>query len=133
MLRIPAAAVLNMKEVNLNLHLKSRGFFQLVDHGEGIGRRPIPSQIPASFHGFGKSVLKRAPRFGEDTEHVLGTLLGMSRQDLARLEEEKVIAKTPAFPPGKPTRLDLIEKQQAGFIDPDYLDELKKHFGAEIG
>jgi crotonobetainyl-CoA:carnitine CoA-transferase CaiB-like acyl-CoA transferase len=132
-LRIPAGAVLNMKEVNLNPHLKNRGFFQLVDHGEGIGRRPIPSQIPASFHGFGKSVLKRAPRFGEDTEHVLGTLLGMSRQDLARLEEEKVIAKTPAFPPGKPTRLDLIEKQQAGFIDPDYLDELKKHFGAEIG
>jgi len=131
-LRIPSGAVLNMKEVNLNPHLKKRGFFQIVDHGEGIGKRPIPSQIPARFHGFGKSILKRAPRFGENTEQVLRTLLGMSKQDLERLEEEKIITKIPAFPPGRPTRLDLIEKQQAGFIDPDYRSELKKHHGAEI-
>ena len=57
----------------------------------------------------------------------------MSGQDLARLEEEKVIAKIPVFPPGRPTRLDLLEKQRAGSVDPDYLDELRKHFGAKIG
>ena len=122
-----------MKEVNLNPHLKIRGFFQLVDHGEGIGQRPIPSQIPARFQGFGKSVLKRAPRFGEDNENVLGTLLGMSKKEFERLEEEKIIAKIPAFPPGRPTRFDLIEKQRAGSIDPDYGDELKKHYGIENG
>jgi crotonobetainyl-CoA:carnitine CoA-transferase CaiB-like acyl-CoA transferase len=132
-MRIPVGAVLNMKEVNLNVHLKKRGFYQLIDHGEGIGKRPIPTQIPAKFHGFKKSVLKRAPRFGEDTEYILGSVLGISRQDLARLEEEKIIAKVPAFPPGRPTRVDLIEKQLAGSIDPAYRDELKKHFGTEIG
>jgi crotonobetainyl-CoA:carnitine CoA-transferase CaiB-like acyl-CoA transferase len=132
-LRIPAGAVLNMKEVNLNSHLKKRGFFHLIDLGKGIGQRPMPSQMPAKFRGFRKPVLKRAPHFGEDTEYVLGSLLGMSEQGLERLEEEKVIAKTPVFPPGKPTRLDLLEKQQAGSIDPDYLDELRKHFGTGIG
>jgi crotonobetainyl-CoA:carnitine CoA-transferase CaiB-like acyl-CoA transferase len=132
-MRIPAGAVLNMKEINLNAHLKKRGFFQLVEHGEGIGRRPIPSQIPAKIGGYAKTELKRAPRFGEDTEKVLRTLLGMTGQDLARLEEEQIIAKIPAFPPGRPTRFDLMEKQQAGSIDPEYLHALGKHFGAEIG
>ncbi|MEJ2245818.1 MAG: CoA transferase [Acidobacteriota bacterium] len=132
-LRIPAGAVLNMKEINLNPHLKKRGFFQLVDHGEGIGQRPIPSQLPAKFRGSGKSVLKRSPRFGEDTEYILGSLLGMSKQELAQLEKENIIADIPAFPPGRPSRLDLIEKQQAGFMDPDYLNELRKHFSTGIG
>jgi crotonobetainyl-CoA:carnitine CoA-transferase CaiB-like acyl-CoA transferase len=132
-LRIPAGAALNMKEVNLNPHLKKRGFFQIIEHGQGIGKRPLPSQIPAKFDGFKKYDLTRAPKFGADTEYVLGSLLGMSGRDLARLEQEKVISKIPDFPPGRPMRLDLLEKQEAGCIDPDYLDELKKHFGAEIG
>jgi crotonobetainyl-CoA:carnitine CoA-transferase CaiB-like acyl-CoA transferase len=49
--RIPAGAVLNMKEVNLSSHLKKRGFFQIIDHGEGVGKRPIPGQIPGRFTG----------------------------------------------------------------------------------
>jgi hypothetical protein len=132
-MRIPSGAVLNMKEISLNPHLKKRGFFQLIEHGEGIGRRPIPSQIPAKIRGCGKAELKRAPRFGEDTEKILRSLLGMTGQDLARLEEEQIIAKIPAFPPGRPTRFDLVEKQQAGSIDPEYLDALGRHFGAGIG
>ena len=122
-----------MKEINLDPHLMKRGFFQCIDHGEGIGKRPIPSQIPAKFRGFKKSALKRAPHFGEDNEYVLCSLLGMSKQDLAHLEQERVISKTPEFPPGRPTRVDLLEKQQAGCIDPDYLNELRKHFGIGIG
>jgi crotonobetainyl-CoA:carnitine CoA-transferase CaiB-like acyl-CoA transferase len=132
-LRIPAGAVLNMKEVNLNPHLQKRGFFQLVDHGKGIGKRPIPSQIPAKFHGYKKGNLKRAPHFGEDTEYVLGSLLGISGQDIQKLENEEVIGKLPVFPPGRPTRLDLLERQQAGSIDPNYLNELKKHYGVAVG
>jgi hypothetical protein len=132
-LRIPAGPVLNMKEINLNPHLMKRGFFQCVDHGKGIGKRPIPSQIPAKLRGFKKFALKRAPHFGEDNEYVLCSLLGMSKQDLAHLEQKKVISKTPEFPPGRPTRIDLLEKQQAGSIDPDYLTELRKYFGIGIG
>ncbi len=132
-LRIPAGAVLNMKEVNLNPHLKKRGFFQLVDHGEGIGKRPLPSQIPVKFRGVKKFDLTRAPRFGEHTDCILGSLLGMSARALKRLEKEGVIARTPAFPPGRPTRLDLLEKQQAGSIDPGYLTELTKHYKVPIG
>jgi len=132
-LRIPAGAVLNMKEVNLNPHLKSRGFFDLVDHGDDVNRRPLPGQLPVKFRGVNKRALRRAPRFSEHTDDVLGSLLGLSAQDLARLEEEKVIGRTPVFPAGRQTRLDLVEKQKAGTIDPDYLDALKKHYQTEIG
>ena len=39
---VPAGAVLSIKEVNLNSQLIDRGFFSVIDHGEGIGERPLP-------------------------------------------------------------------------------------------
>ena len=132
-LRIPAGAVLNMKEVNLDPHLKKRGFFQIIDHGSDIGKRPMPSQIPAKIRGCKKGTLKRAPHIGEDTEYILGSLLGMSARDMNELEKEEIIGNLPVFPPGRPTRLDLLDRQQAGSIDPKYLKELGRHYGVGIG
>jgi crotonobetainyl-CoA:carnitine CoA-transferase CaiB-like acyl-CoA transferase len=131
--KVAAGVVSNMKEVNLNPHLIEREFFQQIDHGEDIGNRPIPAQLPAKFTGFEQFTSKRAPHFGEDTEYVILSLLGMSREYLAQLEEEKVISSQPTFPRGRPTRIDLIEQQQAGWFDPDYLDELRKTYGNDIG
>ena len=53
--------------------------------------------------------------------------------NLKTLEEEKVIGGIPKFPPGRPTRIDLIEKGGAGWVDRDYLSELRKKFGEDIG
>ena len=78
-------------------------------------------------------VQRRAPRFGQDNEYVFGKLLGISQDEMAKLEEEKVIGGLPTFPPGRPTRTDLIEEQKAGWFDPDYLDELRKTYGKDIG
>ena len=57
----------------------------------------------------------------------------MSKEELDKMEEEKVIGGTPTFPPGRPTRIDLIEEQGAGWFDPDYLSELRKKYGEDIG
>ncbi len=130
---VSAGAVLNMKEIHLNPHLIERGFFEVIDHGKGIGKRPVGKQIPAKFEGMESFVSKRAPRFGEDNEYVFCKLLGISKEELERLEEEKVIGGKPTFPPGRPTRIDLIEKQKGGWFDPDYINELRKIFGEEIG
>ncbi len=130
---IPAGAVLNMKEISLNPQLEKRGFFHVTDHGEDIGNRPIPSQMPAKIQGFSKSALKRAPRFGEDTESIFSSLLGISRQDLKQYGEEKITSTVPVFPPGRPTRRDLVEKQKAGSYDAGYRRELSRHFGVNIG
>lgn len=130
---VPSGAVLNMKEVNIDPHLIERGFFQVVDHGQGIGKRPIPKQMPAKFSGIESFASKRAPRFGEDNQYVFCTLLGMSKGELEKLEEEKVIGGTPTFPRGRPTRTDLIEEQGAGWFDPDYISELRRKYGEDLG
>ncbi len=130
---VPAGAVLNMKELYLDPHLVERNFFQVTDHGEGIGKRPLASHVPAKLTGIERSAQKRAPRFGQDNQYVFGELLGIPEDKLKKFEEEKVIGGIPAFPPGKPTRTNLIEKQQAGWLDPDYLDEIKRVYGRDIG
>ncbi len=130
---IAVGAVLNMKEVNINPHLIDRGFFQIIDHGDRIGKRPISSQMPAKFSEVEKFVPKRAPRFAEDDEYVFGSLLKMSKAETEKLAEDKIIGGPPNFPRGRPTRTDLIEEQKAGWFDPDYLNELRKKHGEDIG
>ncbi|MFH1490335.1 MAG: CoA transferase [Pseudomonadota bacterium] len=130
---VPAGAVLNMREMHLDPHIIDRGFFEVIDHGKEIGKRPIPNPMPAKFSNAESFTPARAPIFGQDNEHVFCNLLGMSKEDLMRLVEEKVIGGNPTFPPGRPTRKDLIEKQASGWFDPDYLSELRAKYGAEIG
>jgi len=130
---VPAGAVLNMKEVNLNPQLIERGFFNVIDHGEGIGKRPIPNQIPAKFNNINSFIPARAPRFGQDNKYVFGELLGISNEDLAVLESEKIIGGAPAFPPGRPTRVNLIQAQDAGQIDTNYINELRDKYNKDIG
>ncbi len=130
---VPAGAVLNMKEVNLSSQLIERGFFDVIDHGPGVGKRPIPNQIPAKFSNVDSFIPKRAPKFGQDNNYVFGELLGISKEELATLEAEKVIGGAPSFPPGRPTRLNLIQAQDAGAIDANYTDELRKKYNKDMG
>jgi crotonobetainyl-CoA:carnitine CoA-transferase CaiB-like acyl-CoA transferase len=130
---VPAGAVLTIKEVNLNPHLIERGFFSVIDHGEGVGKRPIPNQIPAKFNNKESFVPARAPRFGQDNRYIFGELLGIPADELAVLEAEKIIGGAPSFPPGRPTRLNLIEAQNAGQIDPNYTSELREKYKKDIG
>lgn len=130
---VPSGAVLSMREMHLDPHYIERGFFEIIDHGKGIGKRPIPRSMPAKFSDVQDFVLRRAPRFGQDNEYVFCDLLGMSKDDLKTLEEEKVIGGIPKFPPGRPTRMELVEKKGAGWLDRDYLSELRKKYGEDIG
>jgi hypothetical protein len=57
----------------------------------------------------------------------------MSRDELKALEKENIIGGLPKFPPGRPTRMELVEKKGAGWRDPDYLSELRKKHGDDIG
>jgi len=133
---IPSGGVFSLREVYLNPHYIERGFTEIIDHGEGVGKRPVVKQMPAKFKGVESFTPKRAPRFAEDNEYVYCDLLGMTKEELAKLEEENVVGRVPKFPPGRPVRQDLIEKQAgagAGYFDPDYLEELRKRYGDDIG
>ena len=130
---VPAGAVLTMKEIHLDSHLRERGFFDVIDHGGNVGKRPIPKQLPAKFTGVETFTPKKAPRFGEDNSYVFADLLGMSEEEMKVLEDNGVIGGRPNLPPARPTRKDLIETQHSGWFDQDYLEGLKKIYGDDIG
>ncbi len=125
---VPAGAVLDMRGVSLDPHLGERGFFYSVDHGPGVGPRPLPSQMPATFSSIPHFIPKRAPRFAEDDNYVFGTLLKMSADEIHTLTEDSVIGGVPTFPKGRRTRTDLIVQQGSGWFDPDYRDEIRQRY-----
>lgn len=128
---VPAGSVFDMREVNLDPHLASRGFFYGIDHGPTIGKRPIGSQIPAKFSGVESFVPKRAPRFAEDDHYVFCSLLGMSESEVELLARDKIIGGPPTFPRGRPTRIDFVQQQQSATVDPNYQQELAKRENRE--
>ena len=89
-----ATAVLNPKQVLLDEHLKSRNYFEEVDTGDP-GARPVPKQIGAKFSGFQLDSARRAPKLGEHNKEILQGMLGLSDDELLKLEEEKVIGDEP--------------------------------------
>ncbi|OPY73701.1 MAG: Succinyl-CoA:(R)-benzylsuccinate CoA-transferase subunit BbsF [Syntrophorhabdus sp. PtaU1.Bin058] len=126
---VPAGAVLTMKDMHLDPHLIERGFFEVIDHGGGVGDRPIPRQLPAKFSNAERSAPRAAPRFGEDNLYVFRDLLGMSGEEMKDLADRGVLGGTPGLPPGRPTRTELIEKQRSGWFDKDYRARLKQKYG----
>ena len=90
---IPAGPVLDAKELLDDPHLNERGFFETVTHPEAgthpyIGMYAKLSKTPGS-------IRKPAPCFGEDNEYVFGELLGLSVEEMAQLEEDRIIGKDP--------------------------------------
>jgi crotonobetainyl-CoA:carnitine CoA-transferase CaiB-like acyl-CoA transferase len=92
---IPGVAVLNAAEVNSDPHFRERGFFQLVDHPE-VGVQPHGSG-PWRFDGEFLPIRRPAPTLGQHNRQVFGGLLGLSDEELARLESQGVIGTKPAF------------------------------------
>jgi crotonobetainyl-CoA:carnitine CoA-transferase CaiB-like acyl-CoA transferase len=89
-----AAAVLSPKQVLLDPHLKARGFFDIIEQPD-VGKKPVPKQLGAKFSAFSIDCETPAPRLGEHNREVLQGLLGLSDDEIAALEERKVIGDTP--------------------------------------
>jgi crotonobetainyl-CoA:carnitine CoA-transferase CaiB-like acyl-CoA transferase len=86
---IPAGPVLDASELLADPHLNERGFFETVTHPEAgthpyIGMYAIFSKTPGS-------IRKPAPCLGEHNDYVFKELLGLSKEDVDRLEKEGVI------------------------------------------
>ena len=86
---IPCAPVKTAREVAYDPHLEARGFWVDTDHPRrGKTRVPIS---PIRLHTGGKSEIRRpAPMLGQHTKAVLGELLGLKAEELARLRAEHV-------------------------------------------
>ena len=89
---VPAGAVLGVPEVCEEPHLKERGFFVNITHREA-GTNKYPGMF---FRYSGTPAPVRIPPncLGEHNDYVYGKLLGMTKEEIALLEEEDIIGDT---------------------------------------
>jgi crotonobetainyl-CoA:carnitine CoA-transferase CaiB-like acyl-CoA transferase len=86
---VAAFPSMNSKDLVEDPHLNGRGFFARLPHPEtGVHTHTgIPWLLTNSPNG----VRAPAPLLGQDTDQVLGEVLGYSAQEIARLKEEQVL------------------------------------------
>jgi crotonobetainyl-CoA:carnitine CoA-transferase CaiB-like acyl-CoA transferase len=132
---VTAAAVLNPKEVLLDAHLRARGAFDLVEvPGAGTegSKRPLPRPLGAHFSDFEAGARGPAPRLGEHNQEVLQGLLGLTDEEMERLEEEMVIGTEPVMSMSLDIARQLVRQPVDTFkrmgalqdVEPDYLEKL---------
>ena len=107
---VPAGAVLDSKDLLFDPHLRQRGFYEVVRHHTSTGMPPLPyagrpwklSETPAV-------PPEPAPLMGEHNDFVLRELLGLTADEVARLEGEGVIGYAPADP--RPVQRPSLDEQ----------------------
>ena len=86
---VPCAPVKTAREVSTDPHLEARGYWVDIDHPRR-GRTRVPISA-IRLHTAGKSEIRSpAPTLGQHTEAVLGELLGIKADELARLRADHV-------------------------------------------
>jgi crotonobetainyl-CoA:carnitine CoA-transferase CaiB-like acyl-CoA transferase len=92
-----AAPVLNGKDALLDPHFEARGQYDTIDQPHQ-GKRLVGRHLAAKFETFTADAAGPAPTLGQHNHEVLSGMLGMSDDEIAALEEEKVLATKPNIP-----------------------------------
>jgi crotonobetainyl-CoA:carnitine CoA-transferase CaiB-like acyl-CoA transferase len=127
-----AAAVLNPKQVLLDPHLKERGFFDRVQTVQK-DERLIPHQIGAKFSEFEPNTARRAPKLGEHNREILGGLLGMGEDEIAKLEENKVIGDEPISAVPLPVMRMFVQWPLTSYLNMGALGGIEKDYREQLG
>jgi len=86
---IAAGASLSVQGVAEDAHLKEREFFVETEHPV-MGKLPY-ARLPWRINNAPEGYYNYAPLLGEHNDYVFGELLGLSKEEIAQLVEEKVI------------------------------------------
>ena len=93
---VPASALVNNHALHPNPQLDDRGFFQTMRHPY-TGETRYPS-FPARFEAFERDLhLSPPPTLGQHNREILQGELGLSDEDLDRLEADQIIGTRPSF------------------------------------
>jgi crotonobetainyl-CoA:carnitine CoA-transferase CaiB-like acyl-CoA transferase len=90
---VPAARVRDPRTASQHPQMVARGFFETVDHPVA-GPHPIPG-LPWRSRGVDRWIRRPAPTLGQHNHEVLGARLGLTPDELARLEADAVIGTHP--------------------------------------
>lgn len=120
---VPAGPVLNAKQMLSDPHLRTRGYFEPVNHSaeSGLGHREYVGR------GWKLSdaeirIRKSAPLLGEDNHYVLSQVLGMGQSEIEELQVAEAIGQTLSGA-ATPTSVPLDRQAELGWIveyDPEY-------------
>ena len=88
-LKIPVSPAKSIEEVRTDPHMHARGMLNWIQDEE-LGEVVLPGS-PIQYSEYGRTQLKVFPRAGEHSREVLGSWLGISANELARLANDKVI------------------------------------------
>lgn len=92
---VPAAAVVTIPEqINNDLHIKDRNVYQQIRFHDGVIDNVV--RAPFILPRTPTSPLRVAPYTGQHNDYVLGEILGISKDEIAKLVEEKVIGSQPS-------------------------------------
>ena len=120
---VPAGPVLNARGLLADRHLRSRGFFEGVEHPPetGLGRREYVSR-GWRLSDADVGIRGPAPRLGEANDYVLKELVGLDPSEIDRLRKEGIIGEAPeggAIPSSVPlerqVELGWIVERDTGF------------------
>ncbi|MBI2917562.1 MAG: CoA transferase [Chloroflexi bacterium] len=92
---VPAAAVLNIREMATDPHYVARGFFRSVEHRAAGGAHLYPG-VPWKMGQTPGAVRRPPPDFGEHNRWALAELLGLPEAEVSELERRGVTATVPA-------------------------------------
>jgi CoA:oxalate CoA-transferase len=87
--RVPAAPVRTAPEVMHDQHMHARGMLVEIDHPE-LGPITLPTS-PLRLHGLAKAAAAPSPVIGQHNAEIYGGWLGLSKAEIAALNEEGVI------------------------------------------
>jgi benzylsuccinate CoA-transferase BbsF subunit len=86
---IAAIPSFTTKQFTYDGHIAARGFFKDPNH-QIMGHKPIAG-LPIKFSGYADMNYQTPPLLGEHNDYVFGTLLGLSKEEIKRLTEEKIL------------------------------------------
>jgi crotonobetainyl-CoA:carnitine CoA-transferase CaiB-like acyl-CoA transferase len=87
---VPAGMVATGRDLETNPHFRERGFLLQMDHA-AMGPMRLPGPSVRLGHD-PLEVWRLGPLMGEDNGYVLGSILGRSAEEIARLQEAGVVA-----------------------------------------
>lgn len=107
---VPAGAVLDSKDLLFDPHLRERRFYEVVRHHPSTGMPPLPyASRPWKMSRTPAVPPQAAPLMGEHNQFVLRELLGLTADEVTRLEEAGIIGYTPADP--RPVQRPSLDEQ----------------------
>ena len=87
---IAAIPSFSTKQLHYDEHLAARGFFRQPNHAV-IGNKVL-ARLPITFNGSSELNYQTPPLLGEHNDYVFGELLGLSKEEIRQLTEDKILS-----------------------------------------